>query len=150
MANEKTFLAIAAGYGAGVWCSISALRKIRAIAAARHWPSALGKILESREYSDPAGKATHFVIRYEFVVGDRIEGNTPRLSGEWFWSNDAQSEFVVRYVAGEPVEVFYDPRDPKRNCLDRGDRSGITALWVIAIAGTALASALVWLQFFGY
>ena len=150
MANEKTFLAIALGYGAGVWCSVSALRKMRAMSQARHWPGVRGKVLESVEYTDPSGKHTHFRIRYEFTVGDRIEGNTPRLSGEWFWSREAQSEFVVRYIKGEPVEVFYDPRDPRRNCLDRDDRSGITALWVIAIAGTAVASALIWLQFFGY
>ncbi len=150
MANEKAFLAMAVGFGAGVWGAWSALRRTLAMAEARHWPSVRGKILESVTYQDPGGKATHFRIRYEFTIGDRIEGHTPRLSGEWFWSNDAQAEFVCRYVAGEPVEVFYDPRDPHRNCLDRDDRSGITALWVIAAAGTAIASALVWFQFFGY
>jgi hypothetical protein len=150
MANEKAFLAMFVGYGAGLWCTVSALRRSRAMAQAQHWPGIRGKVLESVEYQDPARKATHFRIRYEFTVGDRIEGRTPRLSGDWFWSNAAQSEFVGRYVAGEAVEVFYDPRDPHRNCLDRADRSGITALWMIAAAGTLLASLLVWLQFFNF
>jgi len=150
MASEKAFLAMFAGYGAGVWCTFSAIRRTLAMNEARHWPGVRGKVLESMLYQDPGGKHTHFRVRYEFTIGDRIEGCTPRLSGDWFWHNDAQAEFVSRYVAGEPVEVYYDPRNPHRNCLDRDDRSGITALWIIAAAGTALASVLVWLQFFGY
>lgn len=150
MANEKTFLAIFVGYGAGLWCAVAALRRARAMAEARHWPGVRGRILESVEYQDPGGKATHFRIRYEFTVGDRIEGHTPRLSGDWFWSNDAQTDFVSRYVRDAPVEVFYDPRNPRRNCLDRDDRTGLTALGVIALAGTLLASGLAWLHFFGY
>jgi len=43
------------------------------------------------------------------------------------------------------VEVFYDPMNPNKNCLDRTDRSGITAMWCIAIGGVALASFLLWM-----
>ncbi len=141
----KAILAILVSYGAGIWCAILALRKSRAIEEAKRWPSVRGKILESVIYKDPDRNATHFRVRYEFVVGERIEGNTPRLSGNWFWNNQQQKAFVDRYKSGQEVDVFYNPRDPRKNCLDRKDRSGIGVLWVISVGGVILASLLVWL-----
>src|SRR5437763_1550399 len=98
MANEKAFLAMFVGYGAGLWGAWSASARTLAPNEARHWPSVRGKILESVTCQDPGGKHTHFRVSYEFTVGDRIEGHTPRLSGDWFWNNDAQADFVARYV----------------------------------------------------
>jgi hypothetical protein len=141
----KAYLAIAFGYGASAWCTASALRRERLMREAQFWLGTTGKVLESAVYRDPQRNALNFRIRYEFTVGERIEGATPRLCGHWFWTNRRQAEFVGRYRAGQTVEVFYDPRDPRRNCLDRDDRSGITALWIIAAGGTVLASFLVWL-----
>ncbi|HKS36171.1 MAG TPA: DUF3592 domain-containing protein, partial [Verrucomicrobiae bacterium] len=112
---------------------------------AQRWLSAPGRIVESTLYKDPHQNRTHFRIRYEFSVGEKIEGATPRVSGDWFWSDKQQAAFVSRFVPGQQVEVFYDPRDPKQNCLDRNDNSGIAAMWVIAAGGTLLASLIVWL-----
>ncbi|MGA3283037.1 MAG: DUF3592 domain-containing protein [Verrucomicrobiota bacterium] len=144
----KVILAICVGYGAAVWFSIMALRKRSALDRAKGWLSARGRILESTLYRDPDRKATHFRIRYEFHVGERIEGSTPRISGDWFWNNKQQAAFVSRYMPGQEVEVFYDPRDPKQNCLDRTDSSGIFVMWLIAFGGLLLASLLIWLQFY--
>lgn len=144
----RGFIAICAGYGAGVWFTIRALRQRAAIYRARDWLSTRGRILESTLYKDPNRRGTHFRVRYEFHVGERIESSTARLAGDWFWNNTQQAAFVDRYQPGDEVEVFYDPRDPKRNCLDRTDRSGVGVMWMIALSGTLLASLLVWLQFF--
>jgi hypothetical protein len=144
--SPKGMLAVFVGYGAGVWCCALAIRKALAFQQARHWPSTSGVVTESSLYRDATSNATHFTVKYEFTIGDRIVGSTPRLSGGWFWSDKQQAAFVRRFAVGQKVEVFYDPRDPKKNCLDREDRSGISALWVIAIGGIALASILVWLQ----
>lgn len=144
--TAKEVLAIVFCYGAGIWFAALALKKRSALNQARHWLSTKGRIIESVEYKDAARKATHFRIRYEFHVGEKIEGATPRLSGDWFWNNKQQTAFVSRFVPGGEVEVFYDPRDPKKNCLDCTDASGITAMWVLAVGGTLLASVLVWLH----
>jgi hypothetical protein len=142
----KAVLAICVGYGAGVWFSTLALKKQSALNRARGWFNVRGRILESTLYKDPQKNATHFRIRYEFHVGERIEGCTPRIAGDWFWNDKQQTAFVARYTPGAEVEVYYDPRDPRQNCLDRTDSSGISAMWVIALGGTLLASLLVWLQ----
>jgi len=139
----KAILAIIFGYGAGVWFASSAIRRSMLFRRATQWFSARGRILESTTYKEPGSQKTHFRIRYEFEMGEHIEGATPRLCGDWFWGNKDQNAFVARYVAGQEVEVFYDPMDPKRNCLDRTDRSGISAMWCLAAGGTALATLLV-------
>jgi hypothetical protein len=144
--TAKAFLAMLVGYGAGIWFCALALKKRAALARAKGWLSARGRILESALYKDPNRNATHFRIRYEFHIGEKIEGSTPRIAGDWFWNNKQQAAFVSRYVPGQEVEVFYDPRDPKLNCLDRTDRSGIAVMWIIALSGTLLASLLIWLR----
>jgi hypothetical protein len=145
--TPKAILAVCVGYGAGVWFSTLALRKRALLDRAKTWLSARGHILESTLYKDPSRKSTHFRILYEFHAGEKIEGSTPRIAGDWFWNKKQQATFVSRYTPGQEVEVFYDPRDPKQNCLDRTDRSGIMVMWIIALGGTLLASLLVWLQF---
>ena len=144
--EAKALIAIAFGYGAGAWLAIAASRKASHMKQAQRWIGTRGRILESVICNDPGGKTSSFRIRYEFLVGERIEGNTPRVSGVWFWNNREQAAFVARYVPGDEVEVFYDTRNPRNNCLDRTDRSGITAMWVLAFGGIALASLLVWLE----
>ena len=144
--TTKALIAICVGYGAGIWFSIQALRRRALLNRARQWLSVRGEIIESTTYRDPNRNATHFRIRYRFVIGETIEGSTPRVSGDWFWNDKQQTAFVARYVPGQQVEVFYDPRDPRQNCLDRTDTSGIVPMWVIAAGGTILASLLVWLQ----
>ncbi|MFT3828491.1 MAG: DUF3592 domain-containing protein [Opitutaceae bacterium] len=141
----KTLFALSVGYGAGLWCTQNALRKTRLLREAQFWLGTSGRILESRIHRDPQRNLTHLQIRYEFEVGERIVGNTPRLCGHWFWTDKQQRAFAARFQPGQTVEVYYDPRDPRRSCLDRADRSGIGALWVIALGGPALASLVLWL-----
>jgi hypothetical protein len=142
-ADAKALFAIAAGYLAFAGCGCSALKRTLQLAKARHWPGVRGRVLESTEYIDPRSGKTHFRVRYEFVVGDRIESATPRLAGDWFVSNKDQTDFVARYRAGQEIEVFYDPRNPTANCLDRTDKSGIKALWILSLGGGLLATVLV-------
>ena len=143
----KAVLAICVGYGAGIWFSASALRRQSALTRAKGWLHVQGRILESVLYKDTGRNAVHFRIRYEFSVGERLEGSTPRIAGDWFWSSKQQADFVARYAPGQGVEVYYDPRDPNQNCLDRTDRTGVVVLWIIALGGTLLASLMVWLGF---
>jgi hypothetical protein len=140
----------AVGFGTAVGCAVTAARRTIALRKAAHWPSVRGKIIESYAYHDKYNG--YFRIRYEFPVAyeitsptsrlprhargsAKITGSTPRLSGKWFWTSIQMDAFVARYPVGQEVEVFYDPENPRRNCLDREDRGGLLPLWF----GTALA-----------
>jgi hypothetical protein len=143
----KAYATIIAAYAVAAGVAGKALIRSRSFNRAAWWPSARGRILESVLYQDAARKgATHFRVRYEFKVdGQQIEGSTPRLCGDWFWNNQQQAAFVDRFQPGQEVEVFYDPLKPATNCLDRADRSGLAALWVLAGGTFAVASVLVWI-----
>ena len=109
------------GFDARKIAKYGAPKKRALLKRTRRWLSTQGRILESTLYKDPGRNATHFRIRYEFSVGERIEGSTPRIAGDWFWNNKQQAAFVARFTPGQKVEVFYDPRDPKQNRLpERG------------------------------
>lgn len=144
--TAKGIIAMLVGYAAAVVFTINAVRKTRLLWESVGWFSVRGRILESRILPDPSGRGTHFRVRYEFVAGGRVEGGTPRLCGDWFWRSGLQAEFVARYIPGQEVEVYYDPRDPERNCLDRTDWSGVYAMWIIASGAFFLASVLLWLS----
>ena len=138
--KPKTSFAVIFGFGVGAYSIYKAVRQSRALDRSARWPSVRGKILESAVKRHWWGwrRYTTFCVRYEFTVQERIEGYTPRLCGDWFWSDDQEAEFVGRYYPGQDVEVFYDPADPRMNCLDRTDRSGIKILWLVGAGCLAL------------
>lgn len=138
----KTVLAIALGLGFGSWFSWVALRRSRDMARAQQWRSTSGRILEST--LQVVDRKKHFRVRYEFTAIGRVEGETPRVSGDWFWSDRGLRAFVARFAPGQTVEVFFDPHDPRKSCIDRSDRSGITALWVLALGLIGMAAFLTW------
>lgn len=147
------------GYGLALSYTVSALRTTIDFRKALHWPSVRGRIIESEtHYGKGGGK---FRLRYEFFVGQEITssapqnrghshsfrmiiGSTARLSGDWFWTSTQMEEFVNRYPTGQAIEVFYDPKNPKRNCLDREDRRGLAPLWVGAAVATICTSLVSW------
>lgn len=146
--DAKLILALVIAACATVWFSALSFHKIIRIRRASHWSIANGRVLESLTFKDPKhdGK-THFLIRYEFEVrGHRIEGTSPRASGDWFWNNSKQQEFVDRFKKGAPVDVYYDSGDPRLNCIDRTDMSGIYAMLIVAGGAAALGAMLVWLE----
>jgi Protein of unknown function (DUF3592) len=106
---------------------IQFLKTWRNYRSAQSWEVAHGVILESVIYMDVARKAENFRIRYEFDVGERIEGNTPRASGDFFYTDGIQREFVNRYRSGQAIAVYYHPLNPRKNCIDRTDGSGVVA-----------------------
>ena len=144
MNNLKEILAITFGYGAGLVCGAKAIQGWLLLARARHWQSTEGIIRESTLYKDPErNNATHFRIVYEFVAGGPILGNTPRLSGNWFFNLKQQQRFVERFKTGEVVTVYHDAAKPQVNCLDRDDKSGVVVYGIMSVGGLLLATALV-------
>lgn len=128
-----TIAVVAVSLGVAGKFLLLAVRKQREIERAQWWLSARGRILESTIYKDPSSGHDHFRIRYEFSAGEIREGSRPRIAGDWFWTDQLQAAYVARYSVDQEVEVFYDPNDPERNCLDRDDRSGILVMWAIVV-----------------
>ena len=134
--SREILIICGVGFGTALGCAVAAARKTITFRKAVHWPSVPGTIVESWTRYQARGGGGSFRIRYAFVVGHEITGSTPRLSGSWFWTTTQMEKFVARYPVGREVEVFYDPENPRRNCLDRKDRGGLLPLWV----GAAVAS----------
>lgn len=122
----KALIVGVAALSLGVYLLFDAGRRWLRFRKAQWWPGAPGSILEAIVYDDPRRKnMQHFRVIYEFAPDARttILGETPRLCGDWFWSLKAQAKWVSQYSPGQLVEVFFDPEDPERNCLDRTDTS---------------------------
>jgi hypothetical protein len=121
---------------AGIGILVDVARRWWRFRSASYWASGRGRILESYLYRDTfQWRTMHFRVRYEFAPDDGklLVGETPRLCGDWFWSDRAQAQFVGRYATDQEVEVFYDPADPTRNCLDRDDTSSFAAQTCLAV-----------------
>jgi hypothetical protein len=125
-----------------LWMFFLFLRNVWTYWSAQGWAVAHGVILESVVFVHEARKAEHFRIRYEFTVLERIEGNTPRASGDFFYSDEAQRDFVNRYRSGQAVAVYYDPRNPKKNCIDRTDKSGVVAKGLMFLMTVVMSGGL--------
>ena len=142
--SREIIIICAVGFGTALGCAVAAARKTITFRKAVHWPSVPGTIVESWTRYQARGGGGSFRIRYAFMVGHEITGSTPRLSGSWFWTTTQMEKFVARYPVGREVEVFYDPENPRRNCLDREDRGGLLPLWVGAALAVICTALLAW------
>lgn len=109
-----------------------ALNGMRLYWEAKRWKGTKGTIISSE--ITQAGGREHYQIVYTFTAGgESFTGDKPRISGAWFYSSDAQNEFVNSYRPGTEVDVFYDPQSPSLNCIDREDKSSFLAQLIAAI-----------------
>lgn len=116
---------------------------IRRVFAARHWAVGDGRVVQSRVQVIDAGQdeeADKLRFRYVFTVGAQAYEGTRIRAGQELdltivgsgWSTarcDAR-----RYPPGTAVRVLYDPRNPKRCCLEAGGWPGILAKLVFCLA----------------
>jgi Protein of unknown function (DUF3592) len=107
------------------------VRGAERIAAARQvvgWPTAPGMMTRSdshdagRRINSARGPAIELFARdltYLYRVGDRsYEGHHVGPFEQPEVSREAAYRDTQRFPAGRPVQVFYDPADPGRSCLD--------------------------------
>lgn len=139
--DPEVLFALFGGYFVFLATGVGALWLSARLRRARHWPSTRGRVLESFEYKDHQGR-THYTVKYEFTVSERIVSETPRACGDWFLTGAHQTAFVARFVPGHEVEVYYDPLDPRQNCLDHQDATGIKALSIFSAMAFASASVV--------
>jgi hypothetical protein len=149
MSNLKALLGGVAAVGIAVATFGDVVRRWLRFRAARGWTETTGRITESCLYRDPErNDMINFRVNYQFETfsGEVIIGTTPRLCGNWFWSQRAQQEFVDRFTTGDEVNVYYDPAAPHRNCLDRRDGSSFWAQSCTAIIMATIGGLLVWMS----
>lgn len=143
--RPKAILVGVFAIGAALFYAGRALWRWRTFHAAQYWPSATGTILESCVYRESEDAAEEFRVRYEFTADSKVIGDTPRLCGKWFWTLAAQREFVGRFQPGQSVDVYFDPEDPSRNCLDRDDVTSFLAEATMAVIFLGVGVLLLWL-----
>ncbi len=125
--------------------------KQRLVARSQTWPSATGTIILSKIGSSSSQTGTSHTanktyaarIKYHFKVGPRVyAGNTICLGGvlNSSFKNRAE-ERIEKYSKGATVTIYYNPENPKINCLER--HGEITLFGYLLGGGFALFALLV-------
>ncbi|MCE9584518.1 MAG: DUF3592 domain-containing protein [Planctomycetes bacterium] len=107
--------------------------EVRRVAQTRAWPSTMGT-LDVSKVQDITENQDHPVFRlrvaYHFeLAGQQFHGDRLTPLGA---PNDSEQEAAARAMAhpsGQPCAIFYDPKDPKVNCLEPG-ATGKAWTWV--------------------
>ena len=110
-----------------------------------NWPETPGRILERELTRDPQDKDETEIILYEYEVAGRRYTSTRICVGVNFRAtlggiSTAQQRLNRYSYIGQQVTVFYDPRNPRRACLEKaGHGSNIFAISLgLALAVAAL------------
>jgi hypothetical protein len=115
------------------------------IAHARAWPSAEGRVLDSRMEFETRSRnhgrrETVWVphISYTYIVGGRTVGSDRIWLTEAtaFSQPDAAERFLRPYAPGAPVAVFYNPANPSDSALIIDSR--LWPIFIITGAGLLL------------
>lgn len=140
-------LLLAATFGLVLW----KVRKLRrAVAEARSWPSARGRIVEGsiRERTIPlprGGRAVeyHAILVYEYsAAGGAYRSDRFNVDGPQVFSFRRRAErHLAKWPAGTDVTVYYDPARPDRATLSRRAQ-GIASLWFAMALGGGIAVGL--------
>lgn len=125
-----------------------AMRGRRKAAAARNWPTTMGRVLSAevetrRSHSSEGGTSTSYYpnIIYEYQVDGR-----PYRSNQFYVAmpvglgNYAKVyQQVSQYTVGSMVEVYYNPEDPTQAALVPSAPSSRVLIWVVILIVVILA-----------
>ena len=124
----------------GVGAIVVSLWLRHMIARSQSWLSTRAQIVSSALVTDPHGSERSIKITYRFTVGaNEFTSNCVSFSP---LSNEpeAQGQLIAQFAAGGLVEAFYDPSNPERSVLLRGESR--SWLWgpVVGIVFIAIAA----------
>jgi len=123
-----------------------ALRGWARVREAQKWQMTSGTITVSgiqHGHDGGGNQVSEAKIEYEFEVDGRVVGTTPLASDQLFFGPDDMGAFVRRFPVGAKVDVFYDPSNPSRSCVDRSDVTSIKTNAILAGALAALGAVVV-------
>ncbi len=107
--------------------------EVRRVAKTRDWPSATGTLDISRVQdvsSSRNGPAFRLQVAYHFdVAGKPFHGDRLTPLGAPEESREEADSRAAAHPAGQPCQVFYDPQDPRQNCMEPG-ATGRAWTWV--------------------
>lgn len=106
------------------------------------WPSVMGTVKSSSVERTGVGKnaRTVVVVMYDYEVGSvRHKGHRVCLEGYSKKVFESAQDVSARYVAEQPVKVFYDPQNPVSAVLVTG---ATPALWWPVIMLAVLGSSI--------
>lgn len=128
---------LALGLGAllgGLWL----MQRVRALGrAALSWPSVAGVVKSSEiaSYKTKGGKQFMAKVTYDYAVGEVSYVGDRLRFGHYAGALAKGEADAETYKVGTPVEVLYDPNDPKTSVLEPGT-AGVSVLGlVLAITG---------------
>ncbi len=122
-AQTLGYLFVLAGVGGYAWLWLGSLQVFRR----RTWSCVPGTVLRSQVVrrtgpDDPQTATYEARIEYEYAVGDRtLRGRTICSRGGELDAPLRQraEQRCLRYPVGAEVDVFYDPAEPGKACLER-------------------------------
>jgi len=100
---------------------------------ARYWPTASGKVLESRlrEVNDSEGRTWAVYILYEYwAQGETRRSDVWRLEAGSSSFTGSMNKVLARYPVGSSVMVYYNPDAPADAMLEPGKMA-----WWLSFAG---------------
>ena len=121
------------------------------IGAARGWPSAPGRIVESWVAAQGSGRSAHTFgprVRYEYRVGGRTYRNASiYLTAFQDYDDEAGArEFLRPYAVGAAVPVYYNPANPQDSALLIESQGG-PMIFLILIGLMVAAGGYYWPRF---
>jgi hypothetical protein len=125
-----------------------AMRGRRKAAAARNWPTAMGRVLSAdvetrRSSSSEGGYTTSYYpnVLYEYQVdGKSYRSNQFYVAMPVGLGNYAKvHQQVLQYPVGSMVEVYYNPADPTQAALVPSAPSSSILIWVVVLIVVILA-----------
>jgi hypothetical protein len=107
---------------------------------AANWPTAEGKIIESRAVVSGRKSGNYEPrVNYTYGVNGVPHGNSV-VYPHWFWSRAATQKIVSQFRPGQTAEIHYDPDHPESAMLLPGAQRGV--FQGVLVAGLLLSLAL--------
>jgi len=129
--------------GLGLWSLASGTIKAAEGLAARSWPSAEGRVIQSRieefySHQRLRFRRLCFRIDYLYLLGGTVyEGHRVNAGWSCFGSEDLMQGLLARYPVGAKVRVFYDPERPDRALLEPGLDWTVYFQWGLGVMGVS-------------
>jgi len=114
----------------GLWNFICGAVEYREAQDTLNFASAQGKIVTSRKYfsQTSSGSGYDSVVKYSYTVGGKeYSGHTVS-----FRTAPTLPRDIAQFPLGTPVTVYYDPSNPAKACLQKGQTGENIASMVMA------------------